>query len=91
MIRLIRVETEHGITSFLFEYDLEEQILTLEINEREIIERAREFRELVGSNPTMQDLKRIVIQVVNEVKRGKRPFLEKYDYSKWIGVDLEAE
>lgn len=90
MIRLIRVETEHGITSFIFEYDLEEEILTLEINEREIIERARDFRKLLGRSPSVQDLKDIVIQIVDEVRAGKRPFLEKYDYSKWIGVDLEA-
>lgn len=90
MIRLIRVETEHGITSFIFEYDLEDEILTLEINEREIIERARDFRKLLGRSPSVQDLKDIVIQIVDEVRAGKRPFLEKYDYSKWIGVDLEA-
>jgi len=90
VIRLIRVETEHGITSFVFEYDLEGEILTLEIDEREIIEKAREFRRILGRNPTMQDLKEIVIQIVNEVRAGKRPFLDKYDYSKWIGVDLEA-
>ena len=90
MIRLIQIETEHGITSFLFEYSLDEQVLTLEINEREIIEKAREFRMLLGRNPTVQDLKEIAIQIVNEVRQGKRPFLEKYDYSKWIGVDLEA-
>ena len=90
MIRLIRIETEHGITSFVFEYDLEEEILTLEINEREIIERAREYRKLLGRNPTVQDLKEIIIHIVNEVRMGKGPFLEKYDYSEWIGVDLEA-
>ena len=90
MIRLIRIETEHAITSFIFEYDLEDEILTLEINEREIIERARDFRKLLGRSPSVQDLKDIVIQIVNEVRAGKRPFLEKYDYSKWIGVDLEV-
>jgi len=90
MIRLVRIDIEQGITSFVFEYDLEGGILTLEINEREIIERARDFRKLFGRNPTVQDLKDIVIQIVNEVRTGKRPFLEKYDYSKWIGVDLEA-
>lgn len=90
MIKLIRIDIEQGITSFIFEYDLEDEVLTLEINEREIIERARDFYRLLGRTPSVQDLKAIVIQVVNEVRRGKRPFLEKYDYSKWIGVDLEA-
>lgn len=90
MIKLIRIDIEQGITSFIFEYDLEDEILTLEINEREVIEKAREIRMLLGRNPTVQDLQEIVIQIVNEVRRGKRPFLEKYDYSKWIGVDLEA-
>ena len=90
MIRLIRIETEHGITSFVFEYDLEEEILTLDINEREIVERAREYRKLLGRNPTVQDLKEIIIHIVNEVRMGKGPLLEKYDYSEWIGVDLEA-
>ena len=74
----------------MFEYDLVEEILTLGINEREIIERAREYRKLLGRNPTVQDLKEIIIHIVNEVRMGKRPFLEKYDYSEWIGVDLEA-
>ena len=90
MIRLVQITTEQGITSFIFEYDLEGEILRLDINEREIIEKAREFCVLLGRNPTVQDLKEIVIQIVNEVRAGKRPFLEKYDYSKWIDVDLEA-
>ena len=89
MIRLIQISTDQGITSFIFEYDLEGQIQTLEIDEREIIEKAREFRMLLGRNPTVQDLKEIVVQIVNEVRAGKKPFLERYDYSKWIGVDLE--
>ena len=90
MIRLIQIETEQGITSFIFEYDLEGEILTLEIDEREIIEKAREIRRILGRSPTVQDLKEIVIQIVNEVRAGRKPFLERYDYSKWIGVDLEA-
>ena len=90
MIRLIRIDIEQGITSFLFEYDSEGEILTLEINEREIIERARDFCKLLGRSPSVQDLKDIVIQIVSEVRAGKRPFLEKYDYSKLMGVDLEA-
>ena len=90
MIRLIRIDIEEGITCFVFEYDLSGENFTLEINEREIIERAREFRQLLGRNPTVQNLKEIVVQIVNEVRQGKRPFLEKYDYTKWIGVDMEA-
>jgi hypothetical protein len=74
----------------VFEYDLDEEVFMLEINEREIIEKAREFRILLGRNPTVQDLREIVIQIVNEVRRGKRPFLERYDYSQWIGANLEA-
>ena len=90
MIQLIQITTEQGITSFIFEYDLQGQTLTLEMDEREVIEKAREFRMLLGRNPTVQDVKEIVVQIVNEVRAGKKPFLERYDYSKWIGVDLEA-
>jgi hypothetical protein len=91
MIRLVRIDTEHAITCFVFEYDLEGEIFTLEVNEHEIIEKAKKLESLLGRKPTVQDLEEIIIQIVNEVRIGKTPFLEKYDYSGFIGKDLEAE
>lgn len=90
MIRLKQITVEQGITAFLFEYDLDGMIYEIEIDEREMIEKLKEVQRLLGRRPTLQDLEEIITQIVNEVRQGRKPFLERFDYSQFIGVDLEA-
>ncbi len=90
MIRLKQITVTQGITSFLFEYDLAGTIYELKIDEREIVEKLKELSNLLGRKTTLQDLKEIIIQIVNEVRQGKKPFLERFDYSQFIDVNLEA-
>jgi len=89
MIRLVNVTTELGKAVLTFEYDVEGETRTATIEEREIIERLKVLRQLLGRKPTVQDLKEILVNIINEVRKQKEPFLGRFDYTKFIGVDLE--
>lgn len=90
MIRLKQVTVEQGVTAFFFEYDLAAVTYEKKIDEREIVEKLKSLSALLGRKPTLQDLREIILQIVNEVRKGRQPFLERFDYSQFIGVDLEA-
>jgi len=90
VIRLKQVTVEQGVTTFLFEYDLAGATYEKKIDEREIVEKLKSLSALLGRKPTLQDFREIIVQIVNEVRRGRQPFLERFDYSQFIGVDLEA-
>jgi len=90
VIVLKQIATEHGITYFMFEYDLDGKVFQIIIQEREIIEKLKQVHGLLGRKPSLQDLKEIIVQMINEVRKGRKPFLEAYDYSKFININLEA-
>jgi len=90
VIRLKQVTVEQGVTAFFFEYDLAAVTYEKKIDEREIVEKLKSLSALLGRKPTLQDLREIILQIVNEVRKGRQPFLERFDYSQFIGVDLEA-
>lgn len=90
MIKLKQIKTHHGVTYLLFEYDKGEEVLSTEIAERDVVERLKQLRGLVSRKVTLQDLKDVIVAMVGEVRRGKMTLPERFDYSNFIDVDLEA-
>ncbi len=78
-----------GETKITFQYDKDENIFTQTVDESEIIERMKELKKIVGRRLTQQDLKDVIIALINEIREGKSVLLEKFPYENLIGVDLE--
>ena len=89
MIKLTQVQRSTGDVYLTFQYDLEGQIKTVTIDAREIVDRTRSLKTLVGRALTTTDLKNIVVTMINEIRAGKQ-LLETFPYENYIGVDLEA-
>lgn len=91
MIKLKSVSIKLGSCILTFEYtDSTKQVKTIEINRSEITDRLRKLKALVGRELTMLDLKLIILRLFGEVREGQQPLLEDFDYSPYIGLDLEA-
>lgn len=56
---------------------------------RDIIARLMQLRALVSRKVTLQDLREIIIKMIDEVREG-RILPERFDYNQFIDVDLEA-
>jgi len=78
-----------GDVYITFQYDQEGQILTVTIDAREIVERMKTLKEIVGRTLTLTDLKNVIVTLINEIRQGKTPLLEVFSYEDYINIDLE--
>jgi len=90
MIVLKSVKVKHGEVELKFEFSDGEKTRTVTIHEYDVAERLRVLKQLVGRELKPDDLKEIIVQVINEMRKGRKPLRQRFDYEDWIGVDLEA-
>jgi hypothetical protein len=90
MIKLKQVETRHGETTLVFDVSFpDETIQEVEIPLEEIVSKLKTVKQILGQPVTIQDAKNVIITLVNQLRQGKKPITERFDFSSWIGVDLE--
>jgi len=90
MIKLKQVQTSLGEAYLTFEYDKESVVNTITINKQDIVDRLKTVKQNLGRSLTIQDAKLIIIRLINELREGKTPLSEDFDYSQFIGVDIET-
>jgi hypothetical protein len=90
MIKLKQVQTSLGDAYLTFEYDKEGVVNTVTINKRDIVNRLLTVKQSLGRTLTIQDAKLVIIRLINELREGKTPLSEDFDYSQFIGVDIET-
>ena len=89
MIRLKQVKTIMGDAYLEFEYTQNSETKTITIDRRDVLARLLKLKQLLGRNPSAQDLKEVVIRIINELREGQQPLTTEFDYTQFIGVDLE--
>ena len=90
MIRLKQITTENAEIILLFEYDQDDQVCTVKLSYDDIRERLKRIKDFLGRSLTIQDVKLIIIKIINEIRANQIPLLERFDLSQFIGVDLET-
>jgi len=90
MIKLTQVQRSTGDVYLTFQYDLSGQVQTVVIDAKELVDRLKLLRELVGRPLTTTDMKNVVVAVINEIRTGKLPLVETFPYENYIGVNLET-
>jgi len=90
MIKLKQVQTSLGDAYLTFEYDKEGVVNTVTINKRDIVSRLLTVKQNLGRTLTIQDVKLVTVRLINELREGKTPLSEDFDYSQFIGVDIET-
>ena len=89
MIKLRQILTENAEIVLLFDYDQGGQSFSVKISYNDVRERLKQIRDFLGRPLILQDAKLVVIKIINEVRTNKLPLLERFDFSQFIGVDLE--
>lgn len=90
MIKLVKVETILGEAVLTFGVSVEGTTQTIIIYENEIFKRLAQVKQLLGTELTLQDMKNVVVTLINELRKGKKSLIERFNYTQYIGVDLEA-
>jgi hypothetical protein len=90
MIKISQVSTTNGEIVLKVQYDRDGQVQTVDIRKQDLIDRLKLVRQTLGRSITLVDLKQVIVAVINELRSGKKPLSEDFDYPSFIGVDLEA-
>jgi|GEM_PF-5907478 len=88
MLKLTQVTRDTGTVLLTFEYSDEGETKTRTFEASEIIQLIREFKHLVGRNPTQAEVKDIIVTLFNSVRKGA-DIVESVPWENWIGADLE--
>jgi len=89
MIKLKSVRRTLNETILSFDYDFEDKILSVDIDEKDLNERLKMLKEILGRELTYQDLKDVIKSIIAEVRKGKYEFHQRFDYSLLINEDIE--
>ena len=92
MLKLKQVKVVNGEFTLIFDADgFPEGIRRIQIPQSEIVERLKELKRLTGRKPTIRDVKDIIKVLVDEMRKKREPFPQRFDFSAWIEADLEAD
>jgi hypothetical protein len=90
MIKLKQVMTVYGETTLIFDCDgFPEGTRTVQIPLMEIVERLKTVKQILGTNITLQDARSVIVTIVNQLRQQKSPLTERFDFTAYIGVNLE--
>jgi hypothetical protein len=90
MIKLTGVSTVNGEVTLTFQVDFSDStIRTVQIPLVEIVEKLKTVKQVLGRNVTVQDAKDVIVTLVNQIRQEKSPLTERFDFTPYIGVDLE--
>jgi hypothetical protein len=84
------VSSQLGETVLRFEYSDGVVTKTVDINEADLRERLKTVKNIIGRSLTLQDVKEVLLQIFAEIRSGKKPLRELFDYTQFIDVDLET-
>jgi hypothetical protein len=90
MIKLLSVSSTGGDTTLSFSFDNAGQTLTVQISLSDVLDRLRSVKKVLGRPLAIVDAKLVIVQIVNELRAGGLPLSEKFDFSPFIGLDLET-
>ena len=90
MIKITQVNTSSGEVIIRIQYDKDSQVFTVDVRKDDLGERLKLVRKTLGRPVTLADVKQATVALVNEVRAGKSPLPEDFNYADFIGVDLEV-
>ena len=90
MIKITQVNTSSGEVIIRIQYDKDSQVFTVDVRKDDLVERLKLVRKTLGRPVTLADVKQATVALVNEVRAGKSPLPEDFNYADFIGVDLEV-
>lgn len=89
MIVITQVRRSMGDVRLTIEYSTDVDTETVVVEAQQIVDRLKQLRGLVGRKPTVAEAREVVVQLINELRRGREPLVEIIPWENYIGVDLE--
>ena len=92
MIKLKLVEMRNGETTLVFIADgFPEGTREVEIPLSEVTEKLKTVKNILGRSLTIKDAENVIKTIITKLREQKASIAERFDFTSYIGVDLEAE
>jgi len=89
MIRLKRIIADAGFMKLVFDVNFPDGVVKeVIVDYDDVAERLRALRELKGS-VSLDDLKSVIRKIINDLRAGRTPLPEKFDFARFVGADFE--
>ena len=89
MIKIVQVKRTEGEVNIIIEYSHETETRTIGIEASEIVGKMRSLKRIIGRKLTFEDLKAIIVKIINDKRAGLEPLIERFVYEDYIGVELK--
>jgi hypothetical protein len=90
MIVIKQVKRDVGQVLLKVEYDKDGEVFSTWVDARDVVERLKMFRDLMGRRPTAEECKTIFVKMINELREKKEPFMDVIPWENYINIDLEG-
>jgi hypothetical protein len=92
-IKITAVSTSAGEITLTISYDNPAgsgKLFTFQVRKQDLVDRLIQIRLLLGRPLTLTDARQALLEIINEVRRGKSGVPENFDFTPYIGVELET-
>jgi hypothetical protein len=91
MIKITQVRRDVGQVLLRIDYDDPTgQTATVWIDAKDITDRMRQFRELMGRRLSMEESRQILVKMIRDLRERKEPFMDVIQWENYLNVDLEG-
>ena len=92
-IKITQVSTSAGEVVLTVAYDNPKgsgTLFTFKLRKQDLVDRLIQVRSLLGRPQTLTDAKQALVEIINEVRSGQQGIPEDFDFTPYIGAELEA-
>lgn len=92
-IKITAVSASTGEISLTLTYDNPKgsgTTFSFQLRKQDLVDRLITIRSLLGRPLTLTDAKQAIVEVINEVRIGQSGVPENFDFTPYIGVELET-
>jgi hypothetical protein len=91
-VKITQVSTSLGEIVLTITYDNPAgsgQNFTFQLRKQDLVDRLIQVRTLLGRPLTLTDAKQALVAIINEVRQGQQGIPEDFNFTPYIGVNLE--
>jgi hypothetical protein len=91
-IKITQVTSSSGEVILTITYDNPAgsgKLSAFNLRKQDLADRLIQIRSLLGRALTLTDAQQALVEIINEVRRGRQGIPENFDFTPYIGVELE--
>jgi len=92
-VKITQVSTSGGEIVLTITYDNPKgsgNLSTFQLHYRDLVDRLVQVTALLGRSITLTDAQQTLVEIINEVRKNQAGIPQNFDFTPYIGAELEA-